>query len=56
MEPLGNWSPAAKETFHTDELAGDSTVLEPDLTIVHKVPRSAKSCSYMMYVRTGIGT
>jgi len=24
------------ETFHTDELAGDSTVLEPDLTIVHK--------------------
>lgn len=32
------------ETFHTDELAGDSTVLEPDLTIVHKArPVSASS-------------
>ncbi|CAE7596467.1 unnamed protein product [Symbiodinium natans] len=32
------------ETFCTEELAGDSTVLEPDLTIVHKArPTSASS-------------
>ena len=30
---------AVKATFHNDELGGDSTVLEPDLTIVHKARR-----------------